>query len=56
MNDKFIDDEKNSKNEFNEDFLAKLIDNTIGHYSLKLFTIFVNSYHRQMDDVNAVNS
>ena len=42
--DRFTEKEKDSKMDFNEDFLAKLIDNTVGHYCLKLFTMIVNAF------------
>lgn len=44
---KFTSKEKDGKKDFNEDFLAKLIDNTVGHYCLKLFTMIVNAYANQ---------
>lgn len=54
--DKFTADEKNNDVVFNEDFLAKLIDNTLGHYCLKLLTIFVNAFTRQIEDIDSVSS
>ena len=44
-------DVENSSAYIDGDFLVKVIDNSIGHYCLKLFTIFVNSFTKQMDDL-----
>ena len=43
--------ERDTSKAFNEDFLAKFIDNTVGHYSLKMFTIIVKSFLNRVDDV-----
>ena len=41
--------ERDTSKAFNEDFLAKFIDNTVGHYSLKMFTIIVKSFLNRVD-------
>ena len=48
--------ERDTSKAFNEDFLAKFIDNTVGHYSLKMFTIIVKSFLNRVDDNIPVNN
>ena len=52
----YTDNEKSSNVEFNEDFLAKLTDNSVGHYCLKLFTIFINSFTQHLKSTSNVSS